>query len=549
MTDFRSRPVSHFRVLSAALTLLLSFATPVASSAATIQSAGSASSVSAQTSTVTAGEFLRTVMKAMDYNLMEDKKKLPFRRIPKGLEPYVQTAYAFGALGSFGRDFAPARPITRGQAAQVLTTLEGLQRTKPKDVSFTDVHPNGFMARAVGIAIEQGWLTPNSDKEFGVSDKLTQGEFAAIVKAVSVDHGDAKDVPTISIDLSKEQTKDGAVLSAVQELLKRDYLYKDRLTNGTGQKTVDGLVKSLNDPYTTYMPPASATNYDQQLSGNIVGIGAQVEQVDGVLTIVAPIPGSPAEKAGLQAGDQILKVNDVSLAGMTLDEAVSKVRGEKGSQAKLRIKRDGVESDVTIVRDSIKTLEIQTSMDGNIAVVKLLQFGNTADADLRAVFKKVADASPQGVIIDLRNNPGGLLHAAEILVSNFLSKGSAYITMQLNDGKTEIDVTHDEPTVAANVPLVVLVNKGSASAAEVAAGALQEAGRAKVVGERSYGKGTVQEIWKFNDGSSLKMTIAEWKTPKGAKINGVGIMPDYEVTRGSNGDTQLDKALDLIRKM
>jgi carboxyl-terminal processing protease len=228
-------------------------------------------------------------------------------------------------------------------------------------------------------------------------------------------------------------------------------------------------------------------------------------------------------------------------------ESVAKVRGPKGSNVILGIRRDGTEMNITVMRDLIQVPEIIITKQQNVTIVKIVQFGNKTDRELRSIMAEIEEERPRGIIIDLRNNPGGLLHAADVVVSNFLPHGSTVARIKSRtDDYTE--KTMDPPTISSDVPVVVLVNKGSASASEIVAGALQDAKRATIVGEKTFGKGTVQQIMEFLNGSGLKMTIAEWFTPAGRKIDGVGITPDVEVAASEdNRDVQLLKALDLIR--
>ncbi|MFH0851971.1 MAG: S41 family peptidase, partial [Candidatus Peregrinibacteria bacterium] len=308
----------------------------------------------------------------------------------------------------------------------------------------------------------------------------------------------------------------------------------------------EAIVKSLGDPYSTFYRPASARAFQSRIQGEVSGIGAQVEDREGVLTIVTPLPSSPAEKAGLKPNDEILAVDGVSILGLTYEEMVDHVRGPKGSVAKLKVRRNGTEMDIAVTRDTIKVPEIDIKWQEDVAVVRLLQFGKLTETDLRPEMKHIQEQDPQGVILDLRNNPGGLLNAATIVTANFLPKGSTVARIISNTGE-RMDVTEDEPTIAATVPVIVLINGGSASASEIVAAALQDAGRATIVGEQSYGKGTVQEVLEFNDKSSLKLTIAEWKSPLGHKIDGAGVKPDVEVATAER-DEQLARAIDLLKR-
>jgi len=364
-----------------------------------------------------------------------------------------------------------------------------------------------------------------------------------------VTRSQSSSVPTISVTITKPQNilPDQDMLQAVWQLLNNQYLYNAKIdSKEAAYKAAEAMVESLKDPYTMFLRPAPAQEFKDQIGGQVTGIGAQVEYKDNVLTIVAPISGSPAEKAGLKPGDKILEADGLNITNIGFLESVSKVRGPKGTSVKLHIDRGGVEMDITVMRDTIKLPEIDVSFQGSVAVVRLSQFGETTDRELRGMLEDVSERKPTGLILDLRNNPGGLLHAADIVVSNFLPKGSTVAHIVSRSGDTP-ETTRDEPTIDADVPVVVLVNKGSASAAEITAGALQDAKRATVVGEQTFGKGTVQQILQFRDGSELKMTIAEWETPLRRKINGIGVKPDYIIPANDARDDQMAKALELLR--
>jgi carboxyl-terminal processing protease len=225
---------------------------------------------------------------------------------------------------------------------------------------------------------------------------------------------------------------------------------------------------------------------------------------------------------------------------------VNKIRGEQGTSVVLTIDRDGTQFSVTVVRDTVKVPEINITWQGGIAVVKLMQFGELTDTDLRGLMEDIATQHPTGVILDLRNNPGGLLHAASTVLSNFLPQGSTVALIESRKGEM-IETTAVAPTIAADVPLVVLVNEGSASASEIVAGSIQDYGRGTIIGSKTFGKGTVQEVLEFTDNSSLKLTIAEWLTPLGRKIDGIGVLPDIEVPYDADRDAQVLRALQILR--
>lgn len=511
-----------------------------------------------ETATVTRGEFLRAAI--TDLSVPVVPKAVPHetytRVIPKALQPYVSAAEKQNALQMFGKDLGLSKSITRGEAAAVVTLLLHLEPAKTTK-TFTDAKQGSSIEQGARVMVEKGWMVPVRSNLFGADRLLTSKEAATLLKKASgKTDSDAIGPNTVKIQSVTIPVKTGlttdlpesALLRTVWQLLNQQYLYTDKIENkDAAYRAAEGLVNSLNDPYTVFMRPVDAKAFQTQIEGQVSGIGAQVEYQENALTVIAPITGSPAQKAGIKPGDRITEVDGVSLAGMSLTEAVDKIRGQRGTSVTLTIMRDGNELEYTLTRDTVKLPEIDISMQDNISVIRLVQFGQTTDTQLRSLMADVAKQNPKGIILDLRNNPGGLLHAAEMTLSNFLPEGSAVAIIK-SKGDEFTEVTSDKPTIPADIPMVVLMNKGSASASEIVAGALQDHQRATLVGEKSFGKGTVQQIIEFRDGSSLKMTIAEWLTPKGRAINKVGIDPDVAVSAGDGArDEQLLKALDLLR--
>ncbi len=499
---------------------------------------------------VTRGDFVRAAVKTLE---IETGKATPMPGVPTSLAPYARAADNKKALAVFGTAFDPAKPITRGQAIQVLAALTGLAPAKELTAKYADVKTPEARA-AVSLAVEFGWLRPTSTRIFGMDRTLNGREarmlLQRLVRSLPQENHENSGLVPIKVRVNSVPTPvpKSDVLEAVWNLLNDQYLYRDRIdAEKASNKAIQGLVDSLNDPYTVYLPRSSSQRLQNQLKGEVEGIGATVEQTGGLLRIVTPLPGSPAEKAGLQPKDQILTADGMTLGNLSLDDAVSHIRGPKGSKVLLRVRRDGVEFDVTVTRDTVRIPEIDVTYQDDIAIVKIYQFGQTTDSGLRAKLSEMmATKRPKGLVLDLRNNPGGLLHAAQVTVGNFVPKGTAYVSIN-SRGESHIEYTTETPTVDATVRMVVLINKGSASASEIVAGALQDAKRATLVGEKSYGKGTVQQLVEFNDGSSLKLTIAEWKTPLGRKIDGLGIEPDVTIVKGDRDD-QMVKAVEVLRR-
>jgi len=341
----------------------------------------------------------------------------------------------------------------------------------------------------------------------------------------------------------------------VWDELKDKYVDKDKLDDKTMfYGAIRGMVESIGDPYTVFMEPKVAKEFSDDLAGTFEGIGAEIGKKDNIITIVAPLADMPAEKAGLQAGDKIYAINGDSTAGLAIDEAVSKIRGPKGTEVILTIFREGFDKteDFKIIRQTIIVKSVRTKMgDNSIFTITITNFND----DTSELFKKAAaDAvqkNPRGIILDLRNNPGGYLETAIDVASEWIDQG-VVVTEQFNQEKKN-EYLHRGRARLKDFPTVVLVNQGSASASEIVSGALKDNGKATIVGMKTFGKGSVQTLQELKDGSSVKITVAKWLTPKGYNINEQGIEPDVEVDLtledyNKNIDPQMDKAVEILNK-
>lgn len=315
---------------------------------------------------------------------------------------------------------------------------------------------------------------------------------------------------------------------------------------------MEGVVASLGDPHSVFLEPKAAEEFTKELSGKFEGIGAEIGIKKNQLLIIAPLPDSPAEKAGLLAGDEILAIDGQDASGLTLDAAVGRIRGDKGTVVKLHIGRKGKDKPLVfeIVRDTIAIrsvrLERTKSPKGKrLAILKVTHFnGDTVNRFLEAVGQAQSEET-DGIILDLRNNPGGFLDAAVRMPGEWVP-GEIVVSERYSDGSKEEHRSSGRGRLK-DLPTVVLVNGGSASASEIVAGALQDYGKAKLIGTQTFGKGSVQDLIDLKYGASLKLTIAEWLTPKGNNINENGIAPDYVVERTeedyeNDRDPQLDAA-------
>ncbi|MEK7073160.1 MAG: S41 family peptidase [Patescibacteria group bacterium] len=318
-----------------------------------------------------------------------------------------------------------------------------------------------------------------------------------------------------------------------------------------------GIVASLGDPYSVYFDPKSAEDFSNDLKGTFGGIGAEIGMREERIVVIAPLADTPAARAGIKAGDTILRIDDTDTSGMTVDEAVNHIRGEKGTTVKLLLFREnngGEPFEVSVVRDIIVvksvTWEMKHTADGRkVAYVEMHQFNEDTVPLFDKAIREFTGQKPIAVILDMRNNPGGYLDAAVDVAGEWIGRGTVVIERN-SEGKEE---PFDSAIRArlAGFPTVVLVNGGSASGSEIVAGALQDAALATLVGEQTFGKGSVQDYEELSDGGALKLTIAEWLTPKGRTINETGIVPDEKVEYtkkdiDADRDPQLKKALDLI---
>jgi carboxyl-terminal processing protease len=293
---------------------------------------------------------------------------------------------------------------------------------------------------------------------------------------------------------------------------------------------IQGLVGSLGDPYSLYFPPKEADEFAKDLSGELEGIGAEIGVKDDQLMVVAPLPDSPAEKSGLRPGDKILAIDTSTTAGMDVNTAVTKIRGKANTKVTLTIIRTGQtkSQDVVITRLKIIIPSVLFSFKpNNVAYLRIMQFNEDTKKLFSKYVKEIKSKPTTGIILDLRNNPGGYLDTAIDMASYWVTDGAVVS----EKGRNGINNEHKTsgPHLLSGIKTVVLVNKGSASASEIVAGALQDTKKGVLLGEQTFGKGSVQDLEQFPDGSALKLTIAEWYTPNGKNINKEGIKPNIEM--------------------
>jgi carboxyl-terminal processing protease len=347
-------------------------------------------------------------------------------------------------------------------------------------------------------------------------------------------------------------------LQNVYGFLQDKYLYPDQINDkkDTELGSIKGLVNSLDDPYTVYFSKDEYNAFQENLEGKFEGIGAEIGLKEEQLIIVTPIDGTPANKAGLLPGDEIITINGENTIGLSVEKAVTKIRGEKGTEVKLQIARNGEDGlkDFSIIRDIIDITNITVEEKDSIAIISIAQFQAETAQELDGKLTELSQKGVKKVILDLRNNPGGYLQSAVETIELFAPKGSIAVTEKGKDDKVLEELKTKKAPKYEDITLVILVNEGSASASEIVAGALRDLKQTQLIGKKTFGKGVVQSIQEFPDGSVLKYTIAEWFTPSGKAINKEGIQPDIEVELKPEDikdkkDAQLDKALEIIKAL
>jgi carboxyl-terminal processing protease len=369
----------------------------------------------------------------------------------------------------------------------------------------------------------------------------------------------------VNLDQGKVQNVDFSLFWKVWNDLSQKYVDKSKLdTQKMVYGAIEGMVNAVGDPYTVFFEPVMSKKFADEISGSFGGVGMSIDVKDNVLTVVAPLPDTPAAKAGIQTGDKILKINSTATMGLAADEAVSLIRGKVGTKVTVTIAgRDNKSHDVTMTRETIKVPTVVWKMINrngkNIAYVQAFEFNSNIDSQFKAAVEQIEKSNPKadGIVLDLRNNPGGLLDSAINLAGYFVQKGQPVVSEVFGDG-TKNQFSADGNATLAKYPTVILVNGGSASASEILAGALHDDLHLRLIGEKTFGKGVVQELENLPQGASLKVTVARWFTPAGTNISAKGIEPDIKVELTDDQkkniifgdvdkDPQLQKALDVLK--
>ncbi len=489
-----------------------------------------------------------------------------FEDVNFDLAPYVEYLRQFGIIRYVpgAPEFRPDTEISFRKALELLMKFEGIPVPRLYDQDafrskVINVGRDAFYAPNFARAVDLN-LVKVKNKRVSPFGTVTRRDFAHMIYNSDLFKQKLNDAAgqTTSIVIPKvivtnvttsdlEREEKFAILEDVFERVKEDFYANDDIdTDELIYGAIEGLIEELGDPYTTFSEPTDQ-QVITQLNNEIEGIGASVAKNDeGHLVIIAPLHNSPAEKAGLLPGDVIEKINGQSPIGLTLTEAVNKIKGKAGTTVNLSIRRNGALTDYSVVRAKINIESVELSMSGDIAILAVRNFGSRTAADFTAAVEQL-DSSLSGVIVDLRSNPGGFLDASVSMAGHFVEKGKTVLKLDYTDRRPVSEVSGG-PASLSGIPTIVLIDKGSASAAEILAAALRDSAGATLIGETSFGKGTVQEVISYKDNSSLKITIAHWLTPLGVDIDEVGLIPSIEIIaspadRVAGNDPALNRAI------
>lgn len=521
---------------------------------------------------VTRAEFAKLLLTALQTKT--DGAQRCFRDVQtEWFAPYVCTAKNQGIVqGVTATEFLPSRTVTRAEGVVMLLQGFGLtEGLRPVTTSFfSDIQPTDWYAPVMHRAALFNIVDP--EPQLQPTKALTRGEAAeliyraAMIRVLDLDYFDAvpaeqfleeklglslhtKITPQISAtsDVQEELALYATVLEQLQKyhpngakVPVKDYVYG----------SLEGLAKEVGDPYTMFLRPTDSKALTESLNGELVGIGVEIAENAKGAILLNILPGTPAEKAGLLPGDIITVADGLPLAGLDSQTMITKIRGDEGSKLTVIYLRAGQESTLTITRAKLHIPSVEVEQKQDVAVIRVSQFGEATSKELRDALTGMP-AGTKGIVLDLRNNGGGYMDIAEDMAGFFLPAGSDVFAVK--DAQNRMQVITSTATPLTGLPMMVLINGYSASAAEVVAGALRDDNRATLVGEKSFGKGTIQSLIPFKDGSMLRITIAQWSTPKGFSVGNVngehtGLTPDIEVTDDPKtpADEQLDRAIAIL---
>ncbi len=525
---------------------------------------------------ITRAELLKMTFNHIGFIPIPRSQLTKFKDVPPDawFTPYVSKATTLKILDYNQENplFYPSSPITRLEAVEIIMKLEGIPISyseKVQKLYFTDVNSNAPYAYIVQAAQISGIFLPNSEKKFLPFKNITRAETAELL-LYAQQYKEEIYEPGLNSSLldngfSESENKfisnsKFGILLDVWSKINEQYIYKDNLDhNKIVFGAINGMVSSLEDPYSVFDAPQEATKLQDTLEGSYEGIGTVIDKYENDFMILSTLSESPAEKSGLKAGDIIREINDESVKGLMTEELVDKIKGPADTTVKITVEREGKYIIFNIKRakltfDTVIRQQNQIDIPSDIGYIAINQFtSNTAnefDKALASVMKM--EEKKKGLILDLRNNPGGYLTPTYDMLGHFIENGKPIVKLNIN-GESIIETSNGKGELN-KLPLILLVNKNTASAAEVMAGALQDYKIGELIGEQTYGKGTVQEITTYADDSMLKLSIAQWFTPSNQDINEKGLTPDIIIKTTKEdligkSDGQLQKAIDEIQRL
>lgn len=457
----------------------------------------------------------------------------------------------------------PDKKISKITALKFIFFINGIPTPKliDSEYSFRDIASDAWFTPYIEKSIQLNLLPLDNTEFFRPHRKITRGQTAELLYRIYnyLNQGIVIVEPEVDLSPLAEQVVEIPKMDIfldVWDRLEKDYYFSenDEITDDTLiYHAIKGLLNNTSDPYTVFQEPQESASFQQSLSGEFEGIGAHLLEKDGKIMIISLIKDSPAENAGLKAKDIITKVNDQDIEGLPAESVAALIRGRQGTQVQLTIRRPNESSTrlINITRDQIQITYVQGEiLNQNIGYIELNLFGENTYQEFIDLINDLGEQNPRGFILDLRNNPGGFLNVTLQILNHFVPNNEPLTGIKYPKSKAKMEKSLGQGELSA-YPWVILVNEGSASAAEILTVVLQEHNIAEVVGTTTFGKGTVQELNYYQDGSMLKITIAEWVTPSEKSIEGIGVIPDYEVKISSqdirnNYDPQLEKAIQLI---
>lgn len=524
---------------------------------------------------ITRGEFLKMAFNDVGYKRQAISDITPFVDVPSDnwTAPYVKKALEISIITANGQNptFNPTAPITRAEAVRLAFPIAGIATPYYTDIDplelYQDVRPNAWYAYLARAAKLNGIATVKKPDFFWANHLMTRGDAAELIYEIQTVRELNQQIyggviitgpgPLGNVDATTSELLNNPKFGILLDVWKRanlDFYYKnnvnqDELVYGA----VKGLVDKLGDQYTVFEEPSEALGLQQYLQGEFEGIGTVIDIIDNKIVIMKTLPGSPAEKANLQTGDVIQKIDYKSVDNISVNEVLNLIRGDAGTVVHLTILRNTQTLEIDLTRALITIASVSGKMVGGVAEISVTEFTQDSATEFTNTLNELNKQSPKGYVLDLRGNPGGYLDSSVQMLGHFIEKDKTVVSTKTAAGTTS-NFASAGPAELKGKPLVVLVDDGTASAAEIMAGAIQDYKIGKLVGSKTYGKGSVQEITDYSDDSLLKITVAHWLTPNGRDVNGVGIIPDIDVALDQalllkGTDNQLQKALDTVNAM